>query len=879
MRFCFPVLMLVLAAIGVARAEVPVLYHQPALQSPVRAAPDDLLLIPGYGFAPGNTVAYAAIDDTAHLPAAPPPASTGHPERAGLADVVSTRNVPHSLTVRLPATVRAGATYALWVGSEADGWSSPILINDARPLWFSPTAVSASEATAGLARELKVVGRNLDAAPGALTRVRLSGPTSVTLEAVPGATPDAAALDPYLARVALPARLAPGQYTVSVSRDGRNWIEVRGQRLAVRADPPPPRRFAVSDPAFGGCRAGDGRDASDCVLAAIAAARAAGGGEVYFPAGVWELENSRTRAGLIDYEGILVPPGVDLRGAGREQSIIRRTVRWTDARQSPAFTLLGRNRVSALRFQDSRVYETKDVSTAFLILGADYMHVGDSADFTASADDIVITDNVFDRTYAGVGSGGLAARRLYITHNLFGAFFSGLQLTGNRFNTRYPFGIEDSVIAYNLFKPGSLLDRTNKTASIATEIGASLRTDFSHNEADGTSTEFQYPGDEARGWLAAFFWSINGPEEELLVAENKASCTGDKIGDGAGISFDNNGNTFALMEVADTTAASADSITAAVSLVPRQNGREVPLDTYYRGHWVQLTNGPGVGQVRRVTDYRREPATGRVILRVAPDWDVVPVPGQTRFAVGREYWQVYAIGNDLEHRAPPCQKSNRSRPAGGGIGMWAQTADSVIAANRQHDTDGILTQQNLDMPEHPCADCTMKSFFQYFLEIRDNLVDGEYDWTQDCSASGIALGTAAAPWHDALPPTVGYGVSVAHNTVRRADAQQGGGIAIMSSWFGGPSPNRWPLSNNALIHHNALSDLDGGPARQKCIARHARSGISLPDLPIAWRTVLYRNRCTRVDRPQIGAGVETVRVCDRADTDSCECQAARPPTP
>ncbi len=112
--------------------------------------------------------------------------------------------------------------------------------------------------------------------------------------------------------------------------------------------------------------------------------------------------------------------------------------------------------------------------------------------------------------------------------------------------------------------------------------------------------------------------------------------------------------------------------------------------------------------------------------------------------------------------------------------MWAPSAVSVIAGNHQYDSDGILVQQNYVVAD--CTGCTMQGYFQSFLDIRWNAVDGEYDWPNDCSASGIGLGVASAPWGDSLPPTVGFGVSIAHNAIRHADhARHGGAIAQLQS--------------------------------------------------------------------------------------------------
>jgi hypothetical protein len=529
-----------------------------------------------------------------------------------------------------------------------------------------------------------------------------------------------------------------------------------------------------------------------------------------------------------------------------------------------------------LTFSDLKVYVPQDVAGAFLQLGEPYEKLA-SANPSAvrpSVDGIVIAANTFDKTYVAIADAGLPISRLFIAHNEFGAYSEALSLAGKRYNVAVPYRIDDSVIDNNVFKAGSYLDVARKTGSIASELGAGLRVDFSGNVADGSAADYLYRSEDARGWRAAFFWGMNNNVEKLLVSKNRAACTGDKDGDGEAFSFDNNANTFALPAATDVTLATSSSLTISAPLAARQNTRDVQTAGYYKDHWIQVVSGPGLGQVRKINGYTADPRTGKTTFKVSPGWDVVPVAGVTRVAIGREYWQVYTLDNEIDHRQPLCLKSNRSRNDGGGIVLWAQFSDSVVEGNRQFDTDGILLQQNYALPEKPCPDCGMFSFFQYFLEIRQNRIDGEYDWNTDCSASGITAGIAAGPWNDPLPPTVGYGVSISHNVIRHADAAHGGAISQMSSWYPGPEPHRWALSNSMLIHHNAISEIDGPPAQRKCGGGEPRVAINFPVPAIAWHTVLYANSCERVSQPiSKQDGIDTVRVCAASPADSCECRS------
>ena len=855
-----------------AVAAPPELYRRAAYESPVRGDPDDLLLLAGYGFSVDDIVVYRTVPDSAKLPSAPSEVPAYSSPEFGLAPIVSSADVPYSLTIKLPQNMRADQTYALWVRTVRGEWSKAVKINDARPLWISPAYVHASDSPASLARELKIVGRNLQPSPGQSTRIRLIGPQQFTGTALSD-TGSSATLNSYVVRVPLPPRLAPGRYRIRVNRDGANWVDVEGQSLEVLPDRPPAAEFSVSDPRFGGCRPDDGADDTACIVRAAAAAKRAGGGAVYFGPGTWDLIDG-SQPGLVAGEGIIVAAGVQLRGAGSALTRLQRHTEWNEHAATAAFTLVGHTLVTGFTFRDLQIYRPSDRAGPFFQLGEDFQRAASAPDAsvdTAAVSDVVITRNTFDRPIVAIGGGGLPINRLFVTYNTFGAYNSALELGGNPYDMIHKYRIDDSVIDYNDFKPGSKLDLVHKTGTIASELGAGHRVDFSGNTADGTSTDYLYAPDDARGWRAAFFWNLNGNVEEVLVSQNTATCTGDKIGDGEAISFDNNTNTFAFRGAPTVVQATADSVAVSATLAARQNDRDVPVASYYVDHWLQIVGGPGLGEARKIIGYSTDPITHVTTFKVAPDWDVVPAPGQTRVAVGREFWQLYALDNQADNRKPLCQKSNRSRRAGGEIVLWAQSADTVIAGNRQYDSDGIFVQQAYVVPEHPCPDCTMQGFFQSFLEIRANVVDGEYDWTTDCSASGITAGVAAASWGNEAPPTVGFGVSISHNTIRHADAQHGGAIAQLDSWTAGPEPHRWPLSDNMIIDHNSIADIDGPRAVPLCGTSRPRIGIAFPDPAIAWRTVLYANSCKHVSMPVGGGGVDTVKVCPSSTPDSCEC--------
>lgn len=849
------------------------MFSTPDFQSPVRGDPDDLLLLPGAGFAAGDVVVYQYSSDPTQALSAPATVPTASDDVSGVAPVVNADGVPHSLVVRLPAQMQMNRSYTLWVRNLAGEWSNGVRINDARPLWLTPAIAYATAHIAALPRELKIVGRNLQPATGAVTEVELSGPADFILNAIDeGDVP----LAHYVARVSLPAYIPPGNYQVRVRRDGHGWVALSGQTLTVRADSAGQSEFSIADY---GCQPNDAVDDTRCILLAIATARAYGG-IVTFGAGVWNLIDSTT-PGLVHGEGIVVPVGVSLRGAGASLTVLARADSWgtpaTPGRTEATLTLQGSNVVSGFRFVDEHVYTPTDSPMTFLKLGKrfDRVNRADPSEPT-TVDDVVIAENVFDRPWAGIGDGGLPIRRLFVTYNEIGAYARGFAPGGYGNNVANRFRIEDSVIAHNTFKPGSFMDVAAGSGAIASELGASTRVDFSDNVADGASIEFLNSPNDARGWRAAYFWHLRDNHEMLLLSRNVATCTGDKVGDGEAMALDDNHNSYALSRAEPIVAASANTVTVSGALRGTHEGRAVDVSTYYLGNWLHIAEGKGMGQVRRIVAYSIDQQNSRVTFTVAPQWDVQPVAGDGRATVGRIYWQVYGVDNVVDHRQPLCLKSNRTRSKGGQIDYHGRTSDSVLAGNRQYDTDGILLPHTYKAIDASCSECIASVANQKtFIEVRGNLVAGEYNWPSDCSWSGISGWISAVRLATSPPPVLGYGVSIGHNRIVSADGLRGGAISYALGWFAGPPPNDWPMVDGTVVFHNEIEDLPG-PKPVKCssaagAADATRFGVNL-DHAMAWRSTLYGNTCVNVATPLRDAGSQTKKVCPLPTAaSSCEC--------
>lgn len=838
----------------VATAAPAVLLRTPGYQSPVRGDPGDLLLIAGTGFEPTDRVVYSSDDARIHPTVIPTKVTASE----GLASVVKLGSPPYALTVQLPPVLERGRPYRLWVVNAAGEWSQPVSINDPRPSWFTPGSVFSTSDFAGLGRSFRVIGRNLRSRSDQPVRIRFTGRQTYVIAA--GIAVTGNALQEYVTEGVLPARLEPGLYSIAVSLDGRTWVSVPSQQLEVRPDLGPSERFDLSDAKFGGCRPDDGADDSGCLRQALEAARLAGGGTVVVPAGTWDIE-ARQLLGDEQQNGLRLARQVGLLGAGSKLSRIVRHDARSGRLPGALLTLMGANSVVGISFTDDAVYESLEQSRAMIQLGI--RGPGEEVN------DIVISANTFYHVGRAVADSSSPIRNLFVTRNEFGGYDNGLLLTGGGANPAHPFRIDDSVVRWNSFIPGSYLDISARQGTVATQLGASNRLDFSDNTADGTRTEALQNPKDPPGWRAAFFWNLTNNQEQLLIAANRISCPGDKAGDGEALGLDGHGATFGFDSAPRIEAAGADWIRVRGRLLHEQFGHAVPAD-YYRDHWVFISEGTGIGQARRIERYTEDTAGETVTLWISPAWDVLPRGG--RIALGRQYWQAYIVANEVDQSSPRCRKSNLTNARGGVIGLWTAASDSTVEGNQQTDTDGIEYGQGYAARTASCPTCIGSESFLTGIEIRDNHIDGEYDWSSDCSWSGIRGYFVATPTPEAPPPVLGFGVLIAHNTISHADGQRGGAISIAHAGAAGPPPGTWPLVQNTLIFGNSISDQEGPLPRPQCRQnQHVRAGIRLEGPQNVRDTVLAGNRCERVTVRLEDAGVGTARSCPAPDGDSCEC--------
>jgi hypothetical protein len=875
----------------------PVLYKNPQYESPVRADSGDLLLLAGDNIRPGAMVIYQAISNTT-LPLPVPSSASLPPTNTALVGTIAPLAIgASSVRIALPTVMTTGQSYAFWVANPypsicGGGYtlSNGVLINDARPMWISPGPNKSPDPVTERAspypyvytnsirpgfvnRDIKIIGRNLQAAPGQQTQVKLSGLSAVvTLTAVVELDP---ALNHFVARASVPTGLLPEDYIVSVSRDGTSWVQIpkdptspetpsAPMRLTVRPEPmaaPPPPIFVsdyadssvcppveMRDGIAGPCSANDACDDTLCITRAIQHASQQGGRDVVFTTGTWTVDRScwegANNASIHDeyYSGnvsipnyfpclplhrasatgsIIVPRGVNLvaqPGGATAPTIETRihfgkayldhiTNPYPFAMRATLFALLGNNIVQGLRFHEAYKPTLTDAATALSVTAPG------AGSLAISGNDVVITDNFFDDTYAGILANGWAPKiDSSLGKDLLDS--SGIVITGNTFgvfDVPISFSIlEDSVIAGNHFYPGA------SVAPLAVNVGGSRHLDVSTNVVDGTVTT--YSGTTSRGWRAGFFFSSQTAEEHVLVSQNQIKCSGTRMNnDGEAIGTDSNHDangfksaqtvTSAIQHVATDPLKVYDAVTVSPASGVCYNGHYLaqscgptlppcpplygctaemllsPTNGAFEGHWLHVVSGPGLGQTRKIK--QASVSGGVVTLSVSPPFDVMPTTA-SRITVTQQAWQLYIVSNDVDNSnianacpLPPNYPTGFFAPYSGGlIGVYGAAADSVIESNTQTNTQGISMnaryEYNYAFPQR-----VPRNTNQFFVDIRGNTITGSFNTTNGTPdannhvGGGISLNASVGVLDvDAIvvpsSDVAGFGVSVARNTITNA---------------------------------------------------------------------------------------------------------------
>ena len=278
-----------------------------------------------------------------------------------------------------------------------------------------------------------------------------------------------------------------------------------------------------------------------------------------------------------------------------------------------------------------------------------------------------------------------------------------------------------------------------------------------------------------------------------------------------------------------------------------------PAD-YFSEHWVIGDGRKGRGAGAQ-SDGAHRPGQHRDHLRRRAGLGRHPGSIDSKISVGRNYWQVITVANEIDIRGcvKPPEAASGHRSKSGEIMVFTMMTDSAVLGNAQYQTDGITLAANY-WPDNHLYQFDHQA--KYFVEVRGNTIDGEFDHCSSHSQSGVRLEYNVL--HESTPPLLGYGITIADNFIRRADGLYGGAIGF--AFLTAPLPEA-RYFENTLIFDN---DIRGIVARPGCDPTRDRIGIHInnvnfpPHTADIRKTTLAGNRFTHVNLPLRDLGAETI---------------------
>ncbi len=268
---------------------------------PIR--PGETVLVRGAGFGERPSVAVARLADGA----AGAPAKLAWPEGAKAAKVVQPSDV--SLKFAVPGDLANGV---LAYRVTARGESVSGLLNQPA-LWWAQGDRGPAATPGGW---LRLFGKNLAWGAGTTVTVAFDGRQRDTLRAEG---------DAYGVKLAVPGDLPPGDHQLRLHSGlggAAAWSEPLRVQI-VAPDPWPATIFNVKD--YGADGTGL-RDDTAAIRAALAQAKAAGGGVVYFPRGRYQATDT-----------LYIPPRTVLRGENEALACVF----WPDVEKPPSAWIVG----------------------------------------------------------------------------------------------------------------------------------------------------------------------------------------------------------------------------------------------------------------------------------------------------------------------------------------------------------------------------------------------------------------------------------------------------------------------------------------------------------------------------------------------------------
>ncbi|MBU1669176.1 hypothetical protein KKC13_12215 [bacterium] len=810
-------LLLILCSTVMSADTTPQLYHTTDYQSPSETQSNRIVTIPGYDIDANASVYYEEVTDTNTIPNNPDFLPSDNSNKKEFLNVISNNDAPYSLSVKFPKSATQDKIYALWVKNRQGSWSKRVLLNDPRPQWIFPKRGYTTKGFSTFGRRYFLAGRNLKLAADKELPITLTNDTTnITYEVIPKIYKEKSA--EHLLYFDLPQSMQEGNYTVTMfNRESEN-------KLLIEPDPTEKKRFNITDY---GAIPNDNQDDTPAMRDAIAATVANGSGEVYFPEGTWRLvktEHSNLYGGE-HLLGHIVKPNIDLVGAGKEKTIIKRVDENCD---EAFFTLQGNNIVKGISFIDELSSEEYRVHSMALYIGKPpwWKHI----DGPEVVENVQIEACYFSNMEYAISTRGLPARELYVSNNIFHPHSEAVGLGGDP-TLKYPdsdhFTNKDGVIFNNTMFPGGAMlygDVNGETIAIqgpiAIELSGTVRFSVVDNLLDGRGAY--------NSFRAGMFWHTADSSEHTLVANNKLHCTGDRANWGEAIAIDTNYNDSAFIGQSEILEATLSTITPVKTL-------EANVTNQYLNYWVYVTEGPGIGQARKVVHNKAAPNTP---IEIFPQWDVVPVVDESKVVISRSYNWLYIVNNLVDQKSG-CSKTNPLNESGE-IYLGAMKADSVVSYNTQYDTAGIsISGHNGDDGTHSSP---------YNILIKENFIDGKY--SEESNGGGITLSYGKL-YEDREDKLIMYNVDVFKNRINNSWFKYGESDKTAIAYFLGHwSPTSPKAFKNTIISQNRISNVDNGIG----LSRANSSDV------LYFNHIICDNIFENIDVEKVEAfGVDTVR--------------------
>ncbi len=573
--------------------------------------PSKVFTINGEGLDSGLVTIAMAQDLTGASPLTPTSGWTS-------AGIVQYDNKGNFVVVRFPSSLPAGI-YNVWV-QNSFGWSKPIKLNAPRAQF-----ISEKEAWPGL--EIELVGRNFDGIEyGALTntQIRLNNGTNTYSQTI-------VSLNPYNVKFKITASTPTGSYNVNVSNDGGiNWSKPSSEQILSilpigRDDYNLGVAWAndfnydtIYNVVNNGVPVNSGTNVTAQVQAVIDLVKSKGGGVVYFPNGTYKISS------------VSLPSKVILAGQNMYLTQIQHSITPNQGVLIKAKNDGITNGVLGLYNLSLGLANTTDsVKCDFF-----WPNGGANCEKIFVKKVNINYQPTIAKSKIGNGRGiiVMANQRVLVANSRIVGWNAN-----NYFFVKNYVTFKDNVVdnsngimvgsyaAYTFYENDSLNGHVPNNVSQHSGLSAHDFSYFGNNYVANIGGA----GNDGEGLL------VECPDGPV----NYGSVTG--------------GSNMSINAVAQSTT----------------NPLAVPTTTYYGTLSVQIIDGRGLGQLRKVTSI-----TGNTILVDKP-WDVVPDNSSK--------WQLFFPNQNVTWY------KNKINNCGAGYIMYGEWADGVVAENQATNSIGI----------------------------------------------------------------------------------------------------------------------------------------------------------------------------------------------